>query len=210
MRLHLHQKPSQLLELRHKLHWPHSSSNGFWLLPKTPGSKYCPQFLQRFTTTCHRTPKNIVKFVHTSAVCQGNSIHAYHHVYGIWQEKVSFITMSLVDFIKSVDSKKKNSTRGASPVMLLVKILSANAGDVGSTPGSGRSPGEGNSNPLQYSYWKIPWTEEPGGLQSMGSQRAEYNWSNLAPISMWRAHCLTSKKKLEKIANVDVSYQVLP
>ena len=83
--------------------------------------------------------------------------------------------MSLVDFIKSVDSKKKNSTRGASPVVLLVKILSANAGDVASTPGSGRSPGEGNSNPLQYSYWKIPWTEEPGGLQSMGSQRAEYN-----------------------------------
>ena len=24
--------------------------------------------------------------------------------------------------------------------------------------------------------WKIPWTEEPGGLQSMGSQRVEYNW----------------------------------
>ena len=25
--------------------------------------------------------------------------------------------------------------------------------------------------------WEIPWTEEPGGLQSMGSQRAEYNWA---------------------------------
>ena len=29
--------------------------------------------------------------------------------------------------------------------------------------------GEGDGTPLQYSYWKIPWTEEPGGLQSMGS-----------------------------------------
>ena len=30
--------------------------------------------------------------------------------------------------------------------------------------------GEGNGTPLQYSFaWKIPWTEEPGGLQSMGS-----------------------------------------
>ena len=26
------------------------------------------------------------------------------------------------------------------------------------------SPGEGNGNPLQYSDWRIPWTEEPGGL----------------------------------------------
>ena len=33
----------------------------------------------------------------------------------------------------------------------VVKILPANAGDVGSVPGSGGSPGEGNGNPLQYS-----------------------------------------------------------
>ena len=25
--------------------------------------------------------------------------------------------------------------------------------------------------------WKIPWTEEPGGLQSMGSQRVKHNWA---------------------------------
>ena len=56
-----------------------------------------------------------------------------------------------------------------------VKNPAANAGDLGSIPGSGRSPGEGNGNPLQYSYWKIPWTEEPGGLQSMGSQRSGHN-----------------------------------
>ena len=29
-------------------------------------------------------------------------------------------------------------------------------------------PGEGNGNPLQYLAWKSPWTEEPGGLQSVG------------------------------------------
>ena len=51
-----------------------------------------------------------------------------------------------------------------------VKNLPANAGDPGSIPRSGRSPGEGNCNPLQYSCLRIPWTEEPGGLQSMGSQ----------------------------------------
>ena len=91
------------------------------------------------------------------------------------------------------------------------KESTCNAGDPGSIPGSGRSPGEGTGSPLQYSWaslvaqlvknlpamwetwvqslswedplekemaihssilaWKIPWTEEPGGLQSTGSQR---------------------------------------
>ena len=47
-----------------------------------------------------------------------------------------------------------------------------NAGDKGSIPGLGRSPGEGNGNLLQYSCaWEIPWTEEPGGLQSMWSKK---------------------------------------
>ena len=58
----------------------------------------------------------------------------------------------------------------------LVKNLPANAGDagdVGSIPQSGRSPGVGNGNPLQYS---CPWTEEPGGLQSVGSQKS---WTQL-------------------------------
>ena len=45
----------------------------------------------------------------------------------------------------------------------VVKTPPANAGDAGSITGSGRSPGEGNDNPLYYS-----WTEEPGGLHSMG------------------------------------------
>ena len=43
-----------------------------------------------------------------------------------------------------------------------------NVGDPGSIPGSGRSPGEGNGNPLQYYCLGNPWTEEPGRLQSMG------------------------------------------
>ena len=46
------------------------------------------------------------------------------------------------------------------------------AGDPGSIPESGRSPGEGNGNLLQYS---CPWTEEPGGLQFMGLQRVGHD-----------------------------------
>jgi len=55
--------------------------------------------------------------------------------------------------------------------VVLVKNPPANAGDVrnmGLIPGSGKSPGEGHGNPLQYSSWRIPWTEEPGKLQSIG------------------------------------------
>ena len=50
------------------------------------------------------------------------------------------------------------------------KVFAYNAGDPGSIPGSGKSPGEENGNPLSTLAWKIPWTEEPGRLQSMGSQ----------------------------------------
>ena len=44
------------------------------------------------------------------------------------------------------------------------KESACNPGDPGSIPGSGRSTGEGNGNPLQYPCWEIPWTEEAGEL----------------------------------------------
>ena len=55
----------------------------------------------------------------------------------------------------------------------VVKNLSVNARDMGLSPGSGRCPGEGNGNPLRYLAWEIPWTEEPGRLQCMGSVAKE-------------------------------------
>ena len=56
-----------------------------------------------------------------------------------------------------------------------VKASAWNAGDLGSTPESGRSPGEGNGNTLQYSCLENPMGEEPGGLQPMGSQRVGHD-----------------------------------
>ena len=57
------------------------------------------------------------------------------------------------------------------------KESACNAGDTedaGSVPELGSSPGRGNSNPLQYhASWKIPWTEEPGGLQAKWLQKSE-------------------------------------
>ena len=40
--------------------------------------------------------------------------------------------------------------------------------------------------------WRIPWTEEPGGLQSIGSQRIGHDWSDLACMhasARYYAHC---------------------
>ena len=54
-----------------------------------------------------------------------------------------------------------------------VKVSTCNVGDLGSIPGSGRSPGEGNGNPLQYSCLENPmdggaWRATVHGLQRVG------------------------------------------
>ena len=56
------------------------------------------------------------------------------------------------------------------------KESACSAQDPGSIPGLGRSPGEGNGNPLQYSCLENSWTEEPGGLQFIGLQKAGHDW----------------------------------
>ena len=45
------------------------------------------------------------------------------------------------------------------------------AGDLGSIPGSGRSPEKEMATYSSILAWKIPWTEEPGRLQSVGLQK---------------------------------------
>ena len=61
----------------------------------------------------------------------------------------------------------------------MVKNLPASAGDVGLVPGLRRSPGVGNGNHSSIIVWETPWTEEPGGQQSMGS-RVRHNLSTKA------------------------------
>ena len=60
-----------------------------------------------------------------------------------------------------------------------VKNPTANAGNTGNLgliPGSGRSPGGGNAPHSSILAWEIPWTEEPGRLQSMQSPRVTHDW----------------------------------
>ena len=68
--------------------------------------------------------------------------------------------------------------REASQVALVVKNLPANAGDIET-----RVPSLGREDPLAEDMathsrilaWKIPWTEETGGLQSIGTQRVRHD-----------------------------------
>ena len=55
------------------------------------------------------------------------------------------------------------------------KESACNVGDLGSIPELGRSSGGGHGNPLQYSCLENPMDEEPGGVQSMVSQRVGHN-----------------------------------
>ena len=83
----------------------------------------------------------------------------------------------------------------ASQVALVVNNLAANAGDVGSIPGVGRSPGEGHGNTLQY-----PCLENP---MDRGSWRATV-WATVhrvtkSPIKLKRT-CMRQVEKPESVA----------
>ena len=59
------------------------------------------------------------------------------------------------------------------PDSLMVKTTPANAGDTGSIPGLEEPLGKGMASHFSIPAWRIPWTEEPGGLQFMWSQELD-------------------------------------
>ena len=96
-------------------------------------------------------------------MCREHSFFAY----------LLFLTTALVmHFISS------ESHGGAFQVAQWVKKPHVNAGetgDLGSIPGPGRSPGGGHGNHSSILTWRIPWTEEPGGLQPIGLHRVGHD-----------------------------------
>ena len=72
------------------------------------------------------------------------------------------------------------------------KESACNAGVPGSIPGLGRSPEKGMATHSSILAWRTPWAEEPGGLQSMGLQRARHdlttNTSTLSVPKPFRPH----------------------
>ena len=90
----------------------------------------------------------------------------------------------------------------ASKVVLVVKNLPANAGDgrdAGLISGLGRSPGGGNTTHSSILACGIPWTEDPGRLQSTGSQRVGHNWRDLACTHTIVIHWQGSDRSLHAI-----------
>ena len=84
-----------------------------------------------------------------------------------------------------------------SQMVLEVKNLPASAGDMGdagSVPGLGRSLEEGVATHSSLLPWKIPWTEKPGVLQSIGLQRdmpkqlSTHTWNDLAVLVVNKQH----------------------
>ena len=74
-----------------------------------------------------------------------------------------------------MESDNKHEFEGF-PVVQMVKNLPAMWETWVWSLGWGRSLGKGNDYPLQYSFLENPWTEKPGRLQSMGSQRIGHDW----------------------------------
>ena len=78
-------------------------------------------------------------------------------------------------FLRSV-----KPTTGASQVAQWLRIHcnAGDRGDMGLIPGLGRSSGVGMSTHSCSLAWKIPWTADPGGVQSIRSQRVRHNWAH--------------------------------
>ena len=94
----------------------------------------------------------------------------------------------------------------------VVKNLPANAGATGEVQSLGRGDPLEEEMATQSSIlaWKIPWTEEPGGLQSMGSQRVEQDlaaeqacthvsWGDSGKSDLWTLDAKNSFYKLRDI-----------
>ncbi|KAB0384259.1 hypothetical protein FD755_006176 [Muntiacus reevesi] len=96
-------------------------------------------------------------------------------------------------------------------VALVVKnplTHAGDAGDLGLIRGSERSPGGGHGNPLQYSWWRIPWTEEPG--ESIGYPRL----SSLALFCIWEdarecRFCFRWRKRLPTTIELSLMREAL-
>ena len=75
--------------------------------------------------------------------------------------------------LRSVDMQLND--RGSSLSGSNGKESACNGGDPGSIPGLGRPPEKGMATYFNILAWRIPWIEEPGGLQFAGSQRVRHN-----------------------------------
>ena len=89
---------------------------------------------------------------------------------GAWWAIISGVTQSRT-WLKRLSSSSSMLYIKGFPCGSAGKAFTCNVGDLSSIPGLGRSPGEGNGNPLSVLAWRIPGTGEPGGLPSRSEER---------------------------------------
>ena len=82
------------------------------------------------------------------------------------------------------------------------KESSCNAGDLGLIPRLGRSPGEGNATYSSILAWRIPWTEEPGGLYSPWGHKE-------SDMTEWLIFSLSCENELSLYVCVNYIYIVV-
>ena len=93
------------------------------------------------------------------------SVGEHSYFYGTWGSRVLRFSLGAVSFHWL-------------PWWLSGRESTCNAEDAGLIPGSGRSPGRGHGNHSSILAWRIPWTEEPDGLQPTGLQRVRHDGKN--------------------------------
>ena len=82
-----------------------------------------------------------------------------------------------------IESDRDGQKRGNSSVQIAWGFIICRE-DLDLIPGSGRPLEKGMANHSSLLAWKIPWTEEPGGLQSMGLQRVGHNRVRTFSVSL--------------------------
>ena len=118
------------------------------------------------------------------------SINILHHIKSTdkWIKKVCYINIHTHTYIHSSVIKiwnfaicnNKDGFRGASLVAQMVKNLPAMQETPVQSLGQEDPLEKGMATHSRILAWRIPWTEDPGRLQSMGSQRVRHNWTKHA------------------------------
>ena len=94
------------------------------------------------------------------------------------------------------------------------KESACKAGHLGLIPGREDPLEKGMATHSSIHAWKIPWTKEPGGLQSMGSQRVRHDWATsfhfihvkIKPEETWRENKRNKKNNLVSLMNMDTKF----
>ena len=132
----------------------------------TPGEEHA-RFLDKAFR--HKAPQLIYKYCVSPVNCK---FHLKYHtdvIAQVFEKKTERVWACQIQHTVRLQLTELRGFPGGA-VVKSPPADAGHAGDVGLIPGLGRWPGQGNGNPLQYSCLRIPWTEEPGGQQSLGSQ----------------------------------------